>query len=257
MIALVLILATAHLQVPRTEHPVRWTTAVGPSSRRSLEAGFERPVKKPREQRIFTRSNPSREICTCPDYLRARRDGWSDSANNFERATESFFKDRCDVITLVLAAEPSRVSYVESFTLDGTALDVLPPSLSWAVSNDEVEEAEAAERRGLSWRQYKPGLKVLESSRDALGVDEDGARIDLETKAFGDFDGDGVEDVLLFVSYRAVEEGTMRYYTPVLLTRTTAGGPLRAREVEADEIERAAEKARRVREPRSRRTRRA
>lgn len=153
------------------------------------------------------------------------------------------------MVTLVLAAKPSRLSYVEGFRLDGLALDALPSSLSWAVAPEDEDAVEEAERQGLSWRRYKPELRVLNASQDALAVDEDGARIALETKAFGDFDGDGVEDVLLFKSSRAVDEGTMRHYTPVLLTRTTAGGPLRAREVEAEEIERAGERARGVREP--------
>jgi hypothetical protein len=35
----------------------------------------------------------------------------------------------------------------------------------------------------------------------------------------------------------------MRYYTPVLLTRMAAGGPLRARELGEKDLERAAAKA--------------
>jgi hypothetical protein len=72
MFTLVLLLA-AHLQASHTLYPVQWTSAVGPSSRSALEAKLGRPVKIPRGQEIFTRSDPSREIHTCADYLRARR----------------------------------------------------------------------------------------------------------------------------------------------------------------------------------------
>jgi len=155
--------------------------------------------------------------------------------------TESFFKDQCDVAWLTLAAKPSRVSYVRAFKLNEAALDLLPPSLSWVMSNDDEEAADQAAQKGLSWKKFKPGLKLVGKGPNWITVDEDNAHITLEIKAFGDFNGDGIEDILLFKSNYALE-GTMRYYCPMILTRVAPGGPLKAVEVEDETIQKIAAK---------------
>jgi len=53
------------------------------------------------------------------------------------------------------------------------------------------------------------GIEGRGEGLDWITVDEDDTRITLEIKAFGDFNGDGIEDILLFKSCFALE-GTMR-----------------------------------------------
>lgn len=227
-----IILATAVQQRAQAQYSVRWTRAVGPPSRQALQAKLKRPVKRPPSQTIYEHTGRQREIRTCADYARARKNGWSDSANTYERSTEAFFKDECDVALLVLAAKPSRVSYVRNFKLDEAALDLLPPTLSWILSGEEEQAADDAERQGLSWKKFKPELKTVGKSTDWMAIEEPGeARISLEIKAFGDFNGDGIEDVLLFKSTNAIE-GTFRYYEPVILTRTADGRQLKVLKVQ-------------------------
>jgi hypothetical protein len=189
-------------------------------------------VKRPRGQDIYEHSEGQREIRTCADYARAKKNGWSESANTYERSTDSFFKDQCDVLLLVLKAKPSRVSYVTGFKLDKAALDVLPPSLSSAMSNEELQAVDEAERRGLSWKQFARGLKLVKTGADWMSLEEAGeTRISLELKAFGDFNGDGIEDVLLFESTSAIN-ATYRYYEPVILTRAADGRLLKVLKIE-------------------------
>ena len=143
---------------------------------------------------------------------------------------------------LVLAAKPSSVSYVSNFKLDDSAIDLLPPTLSWLLSGEDEQAADDAEREGLSWKKFKPGLKIREKHTNGMTFEEpDEATIDLEIKAFGDFNGDQIEDVLLFKSIHAIN-GTLRVYRAVILTRLAAGGALKAFEVEDDDIEKAAAK---------------
>lgn len=245
MMLFLLILAAAAQQRAYAQHPVRWTRAVGPPSRQALQAKLKQPVKRPPSQKIYEHTGRQREIRTCADYAHARKNGWSDSANTYERSTEAFFKDQCDVALLVLAAEPSRVSFVRNFKLDEAALDLLPPSLSWILSGEEEQAADDAEHQGLSWKKFKPELKIRGKYLNGMTVEESGAAIiDLEIKAFGDFNGDGIEDVLLFKSTHAIE-GTFRYYQPVILTRIAAKVPLKAFEVEDTDIAKATSKLRR------------
>ena len=157
--------------VVQERHPVRWTRAVGPPSRDALMAKLQRPVKKPSSQRIYEHNEKEREIRTCIDYARAVRNGWKKDANGYERATWSFFEDECAPIALVLSAKPSRVSYVSNFTLTAATLNILPPTLSFSPIGEVEEKAAAAERNGLSWKRFKPELKVIKTGENFISVE--------------------------------------------------------------------------------------
>src|ERR1700675_79814 len=129
MMSLLLVLA-ATLQAPEAQHPVRWTRAVGPPSRQALQAKLKRPVKLSQEDKIQEHTGQHRQIRTCVDYARAQKNGWRNDANTYEMGVAASFKEECDLPQLILAAKPSRVSYVKNFKLNESALDLLPPSLS-------------------------------------------------------------------------------------------------------------------------------
>jgi hypothetical protein len=234
IIELMLTIAISGQRAASAQHPVRWTRAVGPPSRQALKAKLQSPVKKPASQKIFEHGGRKREIRTCADYERAKRNGWEDDANGYEHATESFFKDACDSLLLILAAKESRVSYVTGLRLNEASLDELPPSMSFAPIGEVEEKAAEAERQGLSWKKFKPGLKILTKGANAVSVEEPGeARINLEIKAFGDFNGDGVEDVLLIKSDRAIG-GTFFAMYPVILSRLNPHARLKVVEIKEE-----------------------
>jgi hypothetical protein len=228
MMALLLMLTACALQVSQAHYPVHWKKSVGPPSRQALQATLRRPVKLQPGEKIYEHTEHRRLIRTCDDYARAQRNGWRNSANTYEMTVASSFKEQCDVVVLVLAAKPSRVSYVRNFTLDEAALDRLPPTLSFTPVGELEKAAAEAERQGLSWKKFKPDLKFLKKGRDWIAVEEPNeATTQLDLKAYGDFNGDGTEDLLLFKSTYATS-GTFRYYEPLILTRTAPGDRLKA-----------------------------
>jgi hypothetical protein len=225
MIAVLLLLA-AFVPQP-VPHPVRWLPWVAPPGRASLQKALkERPRRMQPDDGLVAHDDKGRErrITTCEQYAKAIKEGWS-AENNAQIATESFFIAGCDIPAMLLKAKPSTTSYLQDFHLDTEALDLLPPSI--ASMGDNSDALEAAVKRGASLRQYAPNLKVQEKeSRENRLVfqDEDG-RYDLEIAGFGDFNGDGIEDMLIFLASYAVG-GSMHMYEPAILTRVTQGGPL-------------------------------
>lgn len=224
MLALLFVLAVAQ----PAAHPVRWLEEVAPPGRAALEARLAQPVKNEIPDPLVEETRDGRTVIrTCTDYAAAKKRRW-EPANNFQIAVEAAFREQCEVGALILAAKPSRQSFLDTFTLDTSALDRLPPTLSYALSGDAERAASEAERLGKSWKTFKPAAIVVETpSTHELVVEEpDDARIDLRIKAFGDFDGDGVEDVLIFVSTHAIG-ASFQSYEPIVLTRTSAGGSLK------------------------------
>jgi hypothetical protein len=223
------LLLTAALFVPQpTPHPVRWGSWVAPPGRAALEKALQdRPRRMEAHDALVDHDEKGREhrITTCDQYEKAKKGGWS-AENNAQIATESFFIAGCDIPQMLLKAKPSATSYLDDFHLDASALDVLPAGIAGLA--DDSDALQAAEKKGASLKQYAPDLKVQvkETHDDRLVVQGEEARYDLEVAGFGDFNGDGIEDVLIFQASYAVG-GSMHIYEPVILTRTKPGAPLR------------------------------
>lgn len=205
--------------------PVHWTATLGPPDRAALQAALGKPPLGLRADDALDNHDGkgvNHPIRSCDAYQRALKAGWS-AENNAQMATEGFFIKGCDLPQLILAAKPSRVSYVGSLKLDAAALDVLPPSVE-ALNYDE-DGMKAAEAKGQSVRQFDPALKVEKAEGLHLVVANDDSRYDLEIVGYGDFNGDGIEDLLLFQASYATQ-GTMHVYAPLILTRTRPSGVL-------------------------------
>jgi hypothetical protein len=256
MVPLLFLIATATLQTAQAQHPVRWTKAVGPPSREALRAKFNKRVKSFGGPKIY---DHKRQIRTCVDYQRALKNGWEWTGIDSEQFTWGIFEEECKTIALVLVAKPSGKSYVRNFKLNDAALDVLPPTLAsdFNADADDPEAARKAEQKGISWRKFRPGLKIQQTFDNGITVmeqdideqgkpdPEQGAEVYLEIRAFGDFNGDGIEDVLVWTTDHIVP-GTLRGWRPVVLTRLSPGGPLKEVEIEDAEIDRAMARASRA-----------
>jgi hypothetical protein len=207
---------------PAASRPVRWMPWVGAPTRTALEAALKRPPSGlAADDALDNHDNrgDNHPVRTCEEYARAKKNHWT-AENNAQIATESYFIKGCDLIRVLLAARPSRVSYVADLTLDASALDVLPPSIGGL--NDEGDGMKSAIAKGWSLKQYDPALKVEKSGNGRLVIADEMSRYDLEIAGYGDFNGDGVEDVLMFQASYAVG-GSMHIYEPVILTRTAPG----------------------------------
>jgi len=210
--------------------PVRWTATLGLPDRAALQAALAKPPLGLRADDALDNHDGkgvNHPIRTCDAYQRALKAGWS-AENNAQIATEGFFIKGCALPQLILAAKPSRVSYVGTLTLGASALDVLPPSVE-ALNYDE-DGMKAAETKGQSLRQFDSTLKVEKAEGLRLVVANEDARYDLEIVGYGDFNNDGIEDLLLFQASYATQ-GTMHVYAPLILTRSTPSGVLHEIEV--------------------------
>ena len=231
VIAAVSIALSLQAAPPPASLPPHWSASLGAADRAALQAALTKPPKGLAAGDALDdhdekgRNHPIR---TCAQYARALKAGWS-AEDNAQIATESFFIRGCTLVEIMLKATPSRVSYVADLRLDASPLDVLPPSIADLVMGDE-EGQKKAEEQGKSLRQFDPTLKVVKAEPGQVAIENDDSRYELEIVGYGDFNGDGVEDVLLFQASYATQ-GTMHIYEPVVLTRTKPGAVLRLVEV--------------------------
>lgn len=130
--------------------------------------------------------------------------------------TPEFLRE-CKVLRFLKKANAASSSCIEGYELTKQSPDELPPSLGYAISGDQEEEVDKAEQVNLSWKQYSPKLEfhVLSPTMlTATGQDE----VDkLEVMGFGDFNHDGIQDMLVWISNYG--GGTLVHYDAIVLTR--------------------------------------
>lgn len=133
----------------------------------------------------------------------------------------------CRAAQLVASAAPAKRSHIRSLRFDGRLPDLLPPELAFAISSDSVERIEQA-KPDERWRdmfgagRHEP-CREKEGAHCGIYHDSTGGRQQVQLVARGDFNADGIEDVLLS-SHNTVEGGTYAAMQMFVLTRRQPGG---------------------------------
>jgi hypothetical protein len=135
---------------------------------------------------------------------------------------------RCGTLSLLTTAKPATSSHVRDVSFTSAALlSLLPAEVATAVSDDEHQRRTEATARGATLDAYDPRARISESSDLSVQILEgDGSSVILlRRQALGDFDGDGLEDLVLSV-VNAMTEGTLSTARLLVLTRKQPTGPL-------------------------------
>jgi len=116
-------------------------------------------------------------------------------------------------------AVSANTSCLTDFALSESLLRELPPTLGlFACPSDEVDRVREIESNGGTWIDAYPDNVVEVHTAHHATVSGPGSRVVIRLLAWGDFDGDGEEDVLLWF-WRECTVGTYVDYDVVALTR--------------------------------------
>jgi len=149
--------------------------------------------------------------------------------NSAEAQADSGARIRCGTLELLKQAKQSSVSFVHDLRFDSSALAVLPASVATALSPERVAAVAAATQQGKSLKSYDPRARVdVTPDSSALLIHEGGdqSAILITPQAWGDIDGDGTEDVIVYV-VNAMTRGTYRSSRLMVLTRGRSDAVLR------------------------------
>ncbi len=213
---------------------VRWTRHVELARLADIDATLDRPVvtangrealvmMPPQTFRWNKKPGPPVCVTTVRDYLRWRGAGYG-PADNYQIAVESWFAAASVPVRFFKPAKDAQVSYVSDFDLTSRPL-ALPAMLGPFLSPDEERRVEDAAAEGKTWRQIWPGSKWQVHDADQISVEADGLLTTILLLGWGDFDHDGVEDILLHVANHATQ-ASFRSYRHVVVTRRDKDGPM-------------------------------
>jgi len=155
-------------------------------------------------------------VRTGQHYLDLRKQGYT-SQTTYDISMEGWLIFSAKALDYLRHAQPSRISYVKEFRFDKLSVKNLPGCLNMA--------SRSLPRRGESPEWDAPGVKFLNSEPYKATVIADGRKSMLDIVAWGDFNSDGLEDLLVQLAYRYIQ-GTGRSYHNFVLTRKCPDGPL-------------------------------
>lgn len=126
----------------------------------------------------------------------------------------------CQAAQEIIASQPAPQSYIPPKFIDENLPRLLPPEVAMVVSVEESKRL-LADKNNRSWRDINRIIKATVLDPDRARFTGEQGRQDIELVARGDFNGDGLEDVL-FTSRDDVEGGT---YSAVRLFQVTRRVP--------------------------------
>jgi hypothetical protein len=215
-------LFSANLPPQQPTRHVRWAPSLELQSLadidRRLTMLFADPVP-------VTKGAHEATVTNCTECLEYTKEGFTAKSDRELRRLKSMGVD-CLALVALKGAVPARRSYLDGFSLDSQAVKYLPPTLGLVLSQDDLKKVSAAESRGTSWKEYEPNLKVESENQDRASIENQTALTRLQTYARGDFNGDGIEDLLLRVDNLS-KQGSYSNSRLLLLTRTSTYGKLR------------------------------
>lgn len=168
----------------------------------------------------LAKGKESLKVGNCEEYLNAVSAGFHPATNHDNQMSTEFVHD-CFVLRDLQHARAPTAS--GSYRLTKDSLTQLPPMLARG-AHEVTDAAEEAEKRGESWKQFDPDLKVTRTDSDSLNAEDKDTTYFLTFRATGDFTGDGVEQIAVFASAHGKHDSW--YHVEYLILEPTNHGTL-------------------------------
>lgn len=213
------------------EYPVRWTSEIKLKDSNEVDRLLDKRgnlSEAGEGMTLMLINDGGKEIdatnFSCKEYLSFTEKGFY-PISNYDIAMDGWFKQICSPLKYLKNVAPSKVSYLEKFKLSDAPLKTLPLTLGLYLSGDEGERADTAFAKGIAWKDFSPEMKVKVKSQNHIELMEGDSLTVITLLAWGDFNRDGTEDILLNVSH-FIPSGTYHDYGHVILTRLKKNGKL-------------------------------
>lgn len=162
-----------------------------------------------------------RHVRTCREYEVALNEGYF-AYSTFDMKMATWFEHQCGLLRSLETAREPIVSYVSDPRVGITDLALLPFTVFPCFEEADTQPAPAATYQD---KIDDGSLVVKKVKHNLLRVEqEQGMGQQLIEVARADFDGDGIEDILLF-EYCYATHGTMGFGGIRIITRRSASGP--------------------------------
>lgn len=131
----------------------------------------------------------------------------------------------CHAARIIADASPAERTYLAGFVMDAEQVRDLPVWLAFTINNDDERKVRKLQEGGGTLGDFIGDAAIVAGRNEATIHEGWGGRQSLSIAARGDFNGDGIED-LLVSSYAWIEGGSYTAVALSIVTRVAAGAPL-------------------------------
>ncbi len=211
-------------------YPVWWSPVLELDSLEGIDARLHRALWLGDDEGmpLFKIEDDKREDVSAANCIELRLlvDKGYRGAGSHDYWVQQYLLAQCRAIELMKRARPAKRSFLRDFVLDEEAIHVLPAMVEDSSSCDFVCRQRVANERPIPLSQFTPVFRVTVTSDQEIEIRTLAIETDLSILARGDFNDDGLDDLLLLTSSGATE-GTWANAEIYLLSRETPGSVLR------------------------------
>ncbi len=161
---------------------------------------------------------------TWREFDRSSKAGFQ-PASNAELSSSAWFYRRRGFLPFMEREQPAKTSFVRDLPMNGKLPALLGPDLGPATSQEEIDFIQQVKREGKSWQQVYSETRVKRTRADGkrghlqfVSLQTNHGLVSITPLAYGDYDQDGFEDVLVLIVHD-MDPGTLNYGFTALLTR--------------------------------------
>ncbi len=169
---------------------------------------------------LSTPNDPNKfiNVCNCEQFFEIEQKKY-----NLKRAYEwnayQGLATMCHAVKAIIDAKPASVSFLRYIQLNAKHPDIFPIEMAFILSESERKRVILLQKKGGRWSEASPIKSVkLISDSHAVYYDTSGGIQEIEILGYGDFNHDGIDDVLLLVE-NSVEEGSYFASSLFILTK--------------------------------------
>ncbi len=167
---------------------------------------------------LSSRDGGTRIVSTCEDYLELVRSGWF-ADTRFDMTLESSFNFTCVTLAFLAEAAAPQQSFIDAPMVGVGDIELLPATVLPVISDAERLRLKELAAKGKSVADLiNPGAPSTIVDPHEASYEYQGMEQILSELARADFDGDGIADILVFVSETSLY-GSYRAAYHLVLTR--------------------------------------
>ena len=220
LVLVAIVFSVAARTAAAEEFPVWWSPKLDLDALESIDAYLSLPLFPKQPEGVWLRNENRREVRagTCNEFARLIGKGFY-SYNPYKFGA-ALMNDSCEIARRLKSAQPARQSFVRNFVFDETAPDFLPAMLGLGFSCEWACRLHIANEYRISWSAIDMIEEVEVVTEYRVEIATGGSFNHVELMARADFNGDGLEDLLVRTGGSA-RGGTHSATSLYLLSRET------------------------------------
>lgn len=170
---------------------------------------------------LISPDNTATDVSTCKALTDAINSGYQPESE-FHGKYIYWRHNHCQAVSYIGQMKRFNTSYIRDLVLDSSLPAIAPPALALIISNDDIRKSHQV----ATWAEMSTMTRIdINNSEQSIYHDDSGGIQTVTLMARGDYNGDHIEDVLLFFDNN-VEGGSYQSQDAFILTRTAPDAPL-------------------------------